>query len=197
MSSRLLSTVYIRPGKRRRPSWVSQYVTIFAVYLCGFYVALCTSKNPVGIGALSSVIQDRHRARSRSEHEQHVGPAAAFVPPALHQSKLGRTARYAWFRTGCPCSRYQSRKRSRLIPGAADPATASNGDGDDPASSGQENRRRGGIGGGVGGFVNDDPTVHSLVDLVELLHESENPLWELIRFEVSAAATEWVVTFVI
>lgn len=40
-------------------------------------------------------------------------------------------------------------------------------------------------GSGNGGNGNDDPGVQSLVDLIELLHASENPLWDLIRFEVS------------
>lgn len=41
-----------------------------------------------------------------------------------------------------------------------------------------------GGGSGSGGSGNDDPGVRSLVDLIELLHASENPLWDLIRFEV-------------
>ena len=42
----------------------------------------------------------------------------------------------------------------------------------------------GGGGSGSGGGGNDDPGVRSLVDLIELIHASENPLWDLIRFEV-------------
>lgn len=42
----------------------------------------------------------------------------------------------------------------------------------------------GGGGSGSVGGGNGDPGVRSLVDLIELLHASENPLWDLIRFEV-------------
>lgn len=35
-----------------------------------------------------------------------------------------------------------------------------------------------------GSGVREEPGVHSLVDLVKLLHASDNPLWELVRFEV-------------
>lgn len=39
-------------------------------------------------------------------------------------------------------------------------------------------------GGAGGGSGSGDPGVRSLVDLIELLHASDNPLWDLIRFEV-------------
>lgn len=39
-----------------------------------------------------------------------------------------------------------------------------------------------GLGGGRGG--SNGVEVDSLVDLVKLLHNSDNPLWELVRFEV-------------
>lgn len=38
--------------------------------------------------------------------------------------------------------------------------------------------------GDNGGGGSNDSGVHSLVDLVKLLQASENPLWELVRFEV-------------
>ena len=38
-----------------------------------------------------------------------------------------------------------------------------------------------------GGASNDDLQVESLVDLVNLLRNSDNPLWELVRFEVREA----------
>lgn len=34
------------------------------------------------------------------------------------------------------------------------------------------------------GGRSNDSEVESLVDLVKLLHNSDNPLWELVRFEV-------------
>lgn len=50
----------------------------------------------------------------------------------------------------------------------------------------------GGSGSGSGGDGNDDPGVRSLVDLIELLHASENPLWDLIRFEVRQGNVRWL-----
>lgn len=40
----------------------------------------------------------------------------------------------------------------------------------------------------VGCGESSDSEVESLVDLVNLLHNSDNPLWELVRFEVSDAS---------
>lgn len=51
-----------------------------------------------------------------------------------------------------------------------------------PWSGGTAVEGRGG--GSVGSSKHQDPGVHSLVDLVKLLEVSENPLWELVRFEV-------------
>lgn len=36
----------------------------------------------------------------------------------------------------------------------------------------------------LGGGGSNDSQVNSLVDLVKLLHSSDNPLWDLVRFEV-------------
>ncbi|CAM9294340.1 unnamed protein product [Ectocarpus fasciculatus] len=48
-----------------------------------------------------------------------------------------------------------------------------------------------GRGGGSGGSgKRQDPGVHSLVDLVKLLQVSENPLWELVRFEGREASKQ-------
>ncbi|CAM9615736.1 unnamed protein product [Ectocarpus sp. 6 AP-2014] len=45
-------------------------------------------------------------------------------------------------------------------------------------------------GGSGGGGERQDPRVHSLVDLVKLLEVSENPLWELVRFEGREASKQ-------
>ncbi|CAN0043349.1 unnamed protein product, partial [Hapterophycus canaliculatus] len=44
--------------------------------------------------------------------------------------------------------------------------------------------------GGGGGGGRQEPEAHSLVDLVELLHASDNPLWELVRFEGHQASKQ-------
>lgn len=59
-------------------------------------------------------------------------------------------------------------------------------DSDDPPSSAAPRSApgAGGVPEGRGGGESGDPGVNSLVDLVNLLHGSDNPLWELVRFEV-------------
>lgn len=42
----------------------------------------------------------------------------------------------------------------------------------------------GGVGKGGGSGGGGDPDVCSMVDLIKLLHESEHPVWDLLRFEV-------------
>lgn len=53
---------------------------------------------------------------------------------------------------------------------------------------------RGDFGGGGRGSNDSGAGVHSLVDLVKLLHNADNPVWELVRFEVWRVGSKFLVS---
>lgn len=144
----------------------------------------------------------------------YVAPVSIVAPHARlalrrRWREHGGSARYLHKksgRAGVTNSGNDTRRRSRHVAKAKSiedllPSLSAAGDGDAPTSTstgvGGEVRPstigdvakvratgRGSASGGDGVGGNDDPGVRSLVDLVELLHASENPLWDLIRFEV-------------
>lgn len=188
-----------KAGKRRRPLWKTSAIALVATLL---------SAAPYGC----SSFHVHRRLEGHSWRYHHVGFIA--VPPHVVQLQSPACAESscagARDATTCRISRRpqctvrinDGLRRSRgggvsCVPlrasvrdqderGAGLPSPAPAGVSVDTAEVSQSTVA--GIGaktsGRAGGGSGDDPGVKSLVDLVELLETSDNPLWELIRFEV-------------
>lgn len=192
-----------RPGKRRRPQWTTTKAVLAATILgnassaCeAFCVSGTTSKlnrRHVGVPPNTKVHTARHESSSRWRWLPL--PADACASASRRGSRAGATEgtgnrRSLVFEgslfssTGVDPDGHESAATSASIDSSpalvvAHQPNLSDSDGEEQVRADEITpRNRARQNGG------SDPGVLSLVDLVELLSSSEDPVWELVRFEV-------------
>lgn len=200
-----------RPRKRSRPQWTTTKAAIAATILgnassaCdAFYVSGTTSKHGhrhVGVPPNTKVHTVRYE--SSSTWRWRPIPVDACASASRRGRRGGATSgteirrslvfeSSLFLSTGVDPDGRESAATSASIDrspalGAAHmPNSADNGEeqvGEDEVTLGNRGRQNGG----------GDPGVVNLVDLVELLSSSEDPVWELVRFEVGSSAFNLVV----
>ncbi len=160
---------------RRRP-WLVTVKVGLAVYVLRHSVpCLCLSSCVSRGGGSNSDVSNRSSSNARtgfvspSTAGRDVRPAAASARSTSASARQwlprGRKSLAGTVERGGPWQKHVLRGISR-----------DHDDGYAAAAGGLPEGKRGG--------EICDPDVNSLVDLVNLLHSSDNPLWELVRFEV-------------
>lgn len=167
----------------RRKQWLVTVKVGLAVFIIGYAVPCVCISSCVSRGGRSNSNCDVPN-RINSSRTGFVSPSTGGVRSAAASARSASASTHRWLPQGGKSLAGKVERGGPWQKHVLVRYGMSRDHDDDGFAAAPRTSDAGAVPEGKGGGESSDPEVKSLVDLVNLLHGSDNPLWELVRFEV-------------